>query len=49
VQLASHPAVHAVFEANPAWIEALARQVGGPVSLRSDARLTISGGHAEKA
>jgi hypothetical protein len=49
VQLAVHPAVAAVIDAHPDWIEALARQVGGPVALRSDTRLSISGGHAEKA
>ena len=49
VQLAVHPAVAAVIGAHPDWIETLARQVGGPVGLRSDTRLTISGGHAEKA
>ena len=49
VQLAVHPAVAAIIESHPEWLEALARQVGGGVSLRSDARITISGGHAEKA
>ena len=49
VRLAVHPAVHAVLQANPAWLEQLGRQVGGPVSLRADARLTISGGHAERS
>lgn len=49
VRLAAHPAVTAVIEANPEWIEALSRQVGGAVTLRGDGRLTISGGHAEKA
>ena len=49
VRLAVHPAVHALLEGRPGWLEALARQVGGPVALRSDAKLTISGGHAEKA
>ena len=49
VRLAAHPAVHSVLEARPEWIAQLARQVGGPVSLRADAKLTISGGHAEKA
>lgn len=49
IRLAAHPAIHAVLEANPAWLEALARQAGGAVSLRSDAKLTMSGGHAEKA
>ena len=49
IQLAVHPAVAAVLEENPEWLDALARQVGGAVSLRSDARLTMSGGHAEKS
>jgi len=47
--LAGHPSVIAVIEKQPGWISALSRQVGGPVSLRSDARLTMSGGHAEKS
>jgi hypothetical protein len=47
--LAANPAVIAVLEAQPGWLDALSRQVGGPVGLRSDARLTMSGGHAEKA
>ena len=49
IRLAVHPAVQAVLSAHPEWIETLSRQVGGAVSLRADARLTISGGHAEKA
>jgi ribonuclease G len=49
VQLVAHPAVQAVLESHPEWLAKLARQVGGPVTLRSEAKLTISGGHAEKA
>jgi hypothetical protein len=49
VRLAVHPAVQAVLEGQPDWLATLARQIGGPVTLRSDAKLTISGGHAEKA
>ena len=49
IRLAAHPAVIAVFVARLEWLEALARQVGGAVALRADARLTMSGGHAEKA
>ena len=49
MRLAVPPAVHAVLEAHPGWLEALSRQVGGTVSLRAEAKLTISGGHAEKA
>jgi ribonuclease G len=49
LQLAVNPAVAAVFEAHPEWIEQLARQAGGAIRLRSDARITISAGHAEKA
>ena len=48
VQLAAHPAVIAVLEANPGWIEQLSRQAGGAVTLRSDPSLTISGGYAER-
>ena len=49
VRLSVHPAVHAVLDARPEWLAELARQVGGTVSLRADAKLTISAGHAEKA
>jgi len=49
VCLAAHPGVIAVLEAQPGWLEALSRQVGGAVALRSDPKLTMSGGHAEKA
>lgn len=49
VRLTAHPAVIAALEARPEWLQALSRQVGGRVGLRSDAKLTMSGGHAEKA
>jgi hypothetical protein len=49
VRLAVHPAIHAVLNAHPDWLELLARQTGGAVGLRSDPKLTMSGGHAEKA
>jgi ribonuclease G len=48
-RLSAHPAVIAVIEARPDWIEALSRQVGSRVTLRADPRRTMSGGHAEKA
>jgi ribonuclease G len=47
--LAAHPAVIAIFEGHPDWPEQLSRQVGGAVRLRSDPKLPMSGGHAEKA
>jgi hypothetical protein len=47
--LVAHPAVIAVLEHNPAWLEALARQVGGAVGLRADASRPISAGDAEPA
>jgi hypothetical protein len=47
--LTAHPAVVAVLEARPDWVNGLARQVGGAIALRSDARLTMSGWHAEKS
>lgn len=49
IRLAVHPAVQAILDSHPTWLEALSRQVGGAVSLRADARLTISGGHVEKS
>jgi hypothetical protein len=47
--LVAQPAVIAVLERNPAWLDALARQVGGAVSLRADASRPISAGDAEPA
>ena len=49
IRLAAHPVVITVLEAKPDWLAALSRQVGGAVTLRADPRLTMSGGHAEKA
>ena len=49
MRLVSHPAVSAILEANPDWLDALARQIGGAISLRPDASLAMSGGHAEPA
>jgi hypothetical protein len=48
-RLAAHPAVIAVLERNPDWLDQLAGQIGGPVSLRADPALPMSGGHAEPA
>jgi ribonuclease G len=47
-RIVAHPAVIAVLESHPEWTRALARQVGGPVSLRADQALPMSGGYAEK-
>ena len=47
-RLAGHPAVIAVLEANPGWLEELAAQVGGAVTLRADASIPIHGAYAEK-
>ena len=49
IRLAAHPAVVALLEVKPDWIDRLARQVGGAVGLRADASLPISGGYAEPA
>lgn len=46
-RLVAPPAVVAALERNPNWIDALARQLGGAVSLRADPSLAMSGGHAE--
>ena len=49
IRLAAHPAVVRVLEAQPGWLDRLARQVGGAVTLRSDPSLAMSAGHAERA
>ncbi len=46
-RLAGHPAVIAEIEAKPSWIETLARQIGGAVTLRADAAIPIHGGYVE--
>jgi hypothetical protein len=43
--VAAAPAVVARIEAEPGWLEALARRLGAPVGLRSDPALAISAGH----
>jgi hypothetical protein len=48
-RLAAHPAVIAVLEGKPDWIEALARQVGGTVTLRAEPSLPIHGAYVENA
>lgn len=48
IRLAAPPAVIAILQAKPDWTDALARQVGGAVSLRADASIPIQGGYAEK-
>jgi ribonuclease G len=48
-RLVAHPAIVAILEAQPGWLEALARQLGGAVGLRPDAALPMSGGYAEQA
>ena len=47
VRLVAAPAVIAVLEAQPDWIAALARQVGGAVDLRGAPGLAMAAGHAE--
>lgn len=47
-RLVAHPAVIAVLDARPGWLAQLARQVGGSIALRADAKLPISAGHAEQ-
>jgi ribonuclease G len=47
-RLVGHPAVVAVLESRPEWIDTLARQVGGAVTLRSDPSIPIHGAYAEK-
>lgn len=48
VRIVVHPAVSAVLEANSRWVEQLSRRVGGAVTLRADASIAMSAGHAEQ-
>jgi len=48
IRVAAHPSVIAVLSGHRDWLDQLARQVGGAVTLRSDPSLAISGGHAER-
>jgi hypothetical protein len=43
--LVAAPAVIARIEANPGWVQELARRIGTSVGLQPDPRLAISGGH----
>jgi ribonuclease G len=47
--LVAHPAVIAVLQTHSDWLEALARQIGGAISLRAQASLPMSSGYAERA
>ena len=46
-RLVAHPAVISVLQAHREWLEALASQLGGAVSLRPEASLPMSGGYVE--
>jgi ribonuclease G len=48
-RLVAHPAVVRLLHDRPAWIDALSRHVGGPIGLRPDPALPMSGGYAEVA
>jgi hypothetical protein len=48
-RLVAHPGVTAVLETRSDWIERLGRKLGGPITLRADASLAMSGGYAEPA
>lgn len=49
IRLVAHPSVVALLEANPDWTGQLSRRIGGTVTLRGDASLSISAGYAERA
>ena len=48
LRLVSHPAVITVLEGKPQWVEQLASQVGGSVSLRAEPSIAMSAGYAER-
>ena len=45
--LVAHPAIVRLLESRSDWLEALGRQVGGPIGLRAEPSLPISGAYAE--
>ena len=47
-RLVARPAIIAVLSDRTDWLDALARQVGGAVSLRAEPNLPMSGAYAEK-
>lgn len=49
IRIVAHPAVITAVQAHPVWLDLLARQIGGAVTLRADAALAMSAGHAERA
>ena len=49
IRLVAHPSVLRLLEGQANWLDRLARQVGGAVTLRSDPSLAMSAGHAERA
>jgi hypothetical protein len=48
-RIVAHPALQKLLEAHPDWMNALARQLGGTIELRSEPSLPISGGYVEAA
>jgi ribonuclease G len=46
-RLVVHPAIAAFLEGRGDWLDSLARQIGGAVSLRAEPALPISAGYAE--
>lgn len=49
IRLAAHPSVTDYLGARPDWLDRLARQVGGAVTLRAEPALAMSAAHAEQA
>jgi ribonuclease G len=49
IRLAAHPSVIRAIEQRRDWMERLARQVGGAITLRADPALAMSGGYAERS
>jgi hypothetical protein len=45
--LVAHPAVAALLQSRSEWLDSLARQIGGAVTLRSEPSLPIHGGYAQ--
>jgi hypothetical protein len=48
-RLVGHPALVAVLDSRPGWLDLLSRQIGGAIGLRANASLPMSGWYAENA
>jgi len=49
IRIVAHPSIVRLLEQQSGWLDRLARQVGGAVTLRAEPSLAMSAGYAEHA